>query len=97
MDELLMKISELTGDNEEVMALLKELKSFESDGGTERIADLQKDLDEERAKSERLEAELSAMKEKYRKAFFTGVPEIIEEEPESETEEIRLEDFKELD
>lgn len=97
MDELLMKISELTGDNEEVMNLLKELKSFESDGGTERIADLQKDFDEEREKTERLEAELSAMKEKYRKAFFTGVPEIIEEEPESDTNEIRLEDFKELD
>lgn len=97
MDELLMKISELTGDNEEVMNLLKELKSFESDGGTERIADLQKDFDEERAKNERLEAELAAMKEKYRKAFFTGVAEVIDEEPESDTNEIRLEDFKELD
>ena len=96
MDELLMKISELTGDSDEVMELLRQLKEYkpEDDG---RLAALQVDFDNERAKSERLEAELSAMKEKYRKAFFTGVPEVIEEEPESETSEIRLEDFKELD
>ena len=56
MDELLMKISELTGDSDEVMELLRQLKEYkpEDDG---RLAALQVDFDNERAKSERLEAE----------------------------------------
>lgn len=91
---LFMKISELSGDNEEIMNTLAEIQQDDTDrGGTTSNfseADVQ---DKDGIKWQK---KYEDMKEKYRKRFFSGSEQELDPEPEPDgdnSEDITFDDL----
>lgn len=86
------QISELTGDNEEVMELLGRLQK----DATENQASNYTDSDVMDKDGVRWSDKYAQAQKRYRERFFGGAPEVKEEEPEEKPDEAETINFDDL-